>query len=276
MNYYEELGISKNASEQDIKQAFRKLAKENHPDKTNGNKAKEEKFKRVNEAYQTLSDPKEKLKYDYSLNSSAKPFQYSQKNHNQQSFSDKEVEEIFQNSSFFAEFFKNKAKKAASPTVLNLHLSFFEAAFGCTKTVLIPDVLIPGKIKANIKVPPATVDNSELIITIKGVSFSVICKVEPDNEHTLDGLDIIKNIHVPLITTILGGVFHFYHRGKQLEVNIPEGSLADNKLRLKGMGVSKDGETGNLFLVIKTISPKNLTAKQKELLEEFNRIELSK
>lgn len=286
MNYYEELGLSKDASEKEIKQAFRKLAKENHPDKTNGDKVKEEKFKNVNEAYQTLSDSTLKAQYDSMLNygfgkGGNKGFnnfnfhEYAQKNSNNgnSKFTDEEFDEIIKNSSFFSDLFKSKVKQA---TTLNLNLSFREAAFGCTKTVIIPENILPGEIKTNIKIPPATEHGSELIITVKGVSFHIVCKVSPDSQYQRDGLNLILELDVPLITALIGGSVIFNHFGKPLEVNIPEGANTGNKLRLKGLGLTKNGETGHIFLTLKVVNPKNLTKRQKELLKEFNQIELTK
>lgn len=292
MNYYEELGLTKNASEKEIKQAFRKLAKENHPDKTNGDKIKEEKFKKINEAYQTLSDPEQKAQYDNMLasgfTSNQNFHEYSrarQQNRGgySQSYSQEDFENIF-GSDFFSKFFSEDARQAYGKKnsqrkrelSLSLNISFLEAIQGCTKLVFVPEDIIPGNLKTNIKIPPGANNGDEFLITVKGISFTISLKVGLSTEYQRDGLDLIKSIKVPLTTALLGGSVKFNHLGKDMEVKIPASSNNGNKLRLKGLGVTKNNVSGNLILVLDVVMPTNLTTKQKKLLTEFAALEESK
>lgn len=292
MNYYEELGLTKNASEKDIKQAFRKLAKANHPDKTNGDKIKEEKFKKINEAYQTLSDPEQKAQYDAMLASgfsSNQNFQEYSRAKQQgrggysQSYSQEDFENIFGND-FFSKFFSEDARQAYGKKnsqrkrelSLSLNVSFLEAIQGCTKLVFVPEDIIPGNLKTNIKIPPGADNGDEFLVTVKGVSFNISLKVGSSSEYQRDGLDLTKTIKVPLTTALLGGSVKFNHLGKDMEVKIPVSSNTGNKLRLKGLGVTKNNNTGNLILNLNVVMPTNLTTKQKKLLLEFADIEEDK
>lgn len=287
MNYYEELGLTKNASEKEIKQAFRKLAKENHPDKTNGDKIKEEKFKKINEAYQTLSDPEQKAQYDAMLSSgfSNKNFhEYARGNNGgQRAYTEADFANIF-GDDFFSQFFsegaqaaygKNRQQKKRELS-LSLNVSFIEAIQGCTKIVYVPEEIMLGNVKTNIKIPPGANNGDEFLITVKGVSFTINLKVGCSTEYTRDGLDLTRTLKVPLTTAILGGSVKFNHFGKDMEVNIPVSSNSGSKLRLKGLGVEKNGVKGNLILNLNIVMPKNLTDKQIKLMKEFGEIEAKK
>lgn len=91
-----------------------------------------------------------------------------------------------------------------------------------------------------------------------------------------DNLNLSRSIDVPLFTAILGGKCYFDHFGKRMEVNIAENSDGTKRLRLQGLGITKNKQTGNLFLSLNIIVPKNLAARKKQLMDEFIKIEESK
>lgn len=297
MTYYEELGLKETASDNEIKQAFRKLAKENHPDKTMGDKKKEEKFKKVNTAYQTLSDPTKKkeydatLKYSYTRNtrgsSGAESYNYD---YDQKApFGKGRYEDFFSDGVFddiFKDIYKNakngagtysdgtKTRTSSGENVdFGITLTFLEAAYGCEKTIIIPKRLGMGDLNVNITIPPGADNNSIFVMEMNGKKLRFEVYVMDDTRYQRVGQDIYTTIKVPLMKTIVGGKVMVNHRGKDFEVTIPEGSHSGQVLRLRGMGIAKNNSVGNLMVVVNIDMPKNLTEKQKKLLNDFQKIE---
>lgn len=138
-DYYEVLGVDRNASEEELKKAYRKLSKKYHPDLNPGDKSAEEKFKEINEAYEVLSDPQKRAAYDQFGHAGAQGFG------GQGGFGDFQggfgAEEIF--GDIFDMFFGGGGRRRQGPQrgsdlSYELELTFEEAAFGTTKTIEIP------------------------------------------------------------------------------------------------------------------------------------------
>lgn len=298
MTHYETLNLKADASEKEIKNAFRKLAAKYHPDKNNGDKQAEEKFKKINEAYQILSDKKEKEMYDASLRmgGDGKAFRGtygdSPFNGRDGQTMDDFIKNTFKtyrsNGNFdttkdsggfggFDDIFNFRSNKQPEPKV-NLNLTFWEAALGCTKLVYLPENIIKGKLKTNIKIEPGTEDGTILSVKVKNVEFEVKIKIQndPSNKFGRERLNLYTSIDVPMTTALLGGKITFPHWTKDVEVTIPEGIKNGQKLRLKGLGIHKNNESGHLFLIINITMPEKLSEKQKTLLKEFAEIEKTK
>ncbi len=136
-DYYEVLGVSKGASDDEIKKAFRQQAKKYHPDLHPGDKEAETKFKEVNEAYSILSDPDKKAKYDRFGHAGVDPNGFGGGGGGAYNAYDVDLGDIF--SSFFGGGFGGSSRRRTGPQKgadLKYHmaLDFMEAAFGCTKT----------------------------------------------------------------------------------------------------------------------------------------------
>ena len=291
MTYYKTLNVSETASQDEIKSSFRKLAMKYHPDKNPGDKSAEENFKKINEAYMTLSDPIKRKDYDNSRrfnnsnNSSSSYSWRNQRNNSQAKYNP--FDNPFGEEDIFEEMFKqyhrqsnqssssNTRKSSAIPTV-SLSLKFWEAAFGGTKKIKIPAKVLPGGVFANIAIEPGIEDGTRLQVTIKNKIFYINITVKEDKLFKREGLHLYTNFDVPLTTSILGGSVIFPHWNKELEITIPPETSQGKTFRLKQMGLSKNGVTGDLYIAVNIVPPQRLTKKQKELMEEFQKLEKQK
>lgn len=265
MNYYEILGIDKTASAEEIKKSYRKLAMKYHPDRNPGDKTAEEKIKTINEAYDTLSDPSKKNQYDYSLNHGFNQ-NYNQSNNNMNDFFAQSFEEMFRNFGF------QNANHTRIPTLV-VNLDFWEAALGCEKTYEFTVNTTNGKkrAKVNITFEPGTNVNDIIPVHIDNHVLHLQVHILDDLSFERDNLDIYSMLEVPFTTGVLGGKVIYPHwTKKDIEINIPAGIENGSKIRLANMGVKKNIYVGDLYLVVKLVTPKKLSKKQKQLLNEFD------
>ena len=145
-DYYQVLGLQKGASDTEIKKAFRKLAKESHPDVNPGNQEAEARFKELNEAYEVLSDPEKKAKYDQfghagvdpNFGASGGPFGGS---YGGMDFDLGDIFNTFFGGSFGGAATGRRGPRKGEDIRVNLNLSFVEAAFGCEKELSIPTIV---------------------------------------------------------------------------------------------------------------------------------------
>lgn len=271
MNYYEILELNHEATATDIKKSYRRLAMKYHPDRNDGNKAAEEKFKLINEAYITLSDTSKKQDYDYSLNHGSSHFN-GENNSNMHDFYSHSFEEMFKNFGFQHGFQHNRIQ------TLVVNLEFWEAALGCEKTYEFTVNTASGKKRAKINVTfePATNVGDLVPVHIENNVLHLQVNILDDLSFERDNLDIYTMLEVPFTTGVLGGKVIFPHWTKDLEIAVPAGVENGTKIRLANMGIKKSIYMGDLYLVIKLVTPKKLNKKQKELLNEFDNIENKK
>lgn len=287
MTYYKTLNVSENASPEEIKTSFRKLAMKYHPDKNPGDKSAEENFKKINEAYMTLSDPHKRKEYDNSrIFNNSQNSAYTWKNQNQRHashsrnnpfenpFSDDIFEEMFRQ--YQHQSHSSFTRKTSPTPTISLSLKFWEAAFGCTKKIKIPAKVLPGGVYANISIEPGIEDGTRLQVTIKNKIFYVKINVKEDKLFKREGLHLYTTFDIPLTTSILGGTIIFPHWNKELEITIPPETSQGQTFRLKQMGLSKNGITGDLYISANIVTPQRLTKRQKELMEEFQKLEKQK
>lgn len=133
-NYYDILGVSKNATQEEIKQKYRELAKKWHPDANGNTKESEEKFKMISEAYSTLSSPKEREKYDLLMNASSRQYSENRTYKNWQSEGDGEWEFTYYTNKKHKEeedsfFTAGKLFKGVAQVVIGVVLLFFPGFF---------------------------------------------------------------------------------------------------------------------------------------------------
>lgn len=301
-DYYKILGVSKNANQDEIKKAYRKLAVKYHPDKNPGNKQAEERFKEITEANEVLSDPEKRRKYDQ-LGSNWKQyeqagaqggggFDWTQFGKGGQFYYEGDLEDIFGGrSTGFSEFFNaffggnTEKKQRRSKTSgyrhqvqqdmrADMEISLREAYSGTSRII---DV--DGK-KLRIKTKPGSYDGQELKIKSKSVNGNtgdiyIKIKVLPDEKYTRSGDDLITELPLDLYTAVLGGKAEINTIAGKISLNIPAGTQHGNKLRVKGKGMpvyERSESYGDLIVSIKVLLPKNLNEEEKKLFKKLKEI----
>jgi DnaJ-class molecular chaperone len=277
-DYYEILGVSKSATPDELKRAYRKLALQYHPDKNKTHEG-EEKFKEINHAYEVLSDPSKRATYDQvgpsgfdgssggsgaggpfggQRGSQYGPFTYTYgssgegANYDFGGFSD--PFEIFEQ--FFGGGYAKRKPR------YSITIDFLEAVHGTSKKVS-----IDGKTQT-IKIP-AGVDNGS---RIQFPNYEVIVGVRGNSKFHREGNDIVTEHVIPLSIAILGGTIEIETVHGQVTLKIPGGTQPDTLMRVKGKGVPRvrGGGSGDHFVRIKIQIPTRINTRQKELLHEFD------
>lgn len=304
-DYYKTLGVDKNATKEEIKKVYRRLAKKYHPDKNPGDKASEEKFKEVTEANEVLSDPEKRKKYDQ-LGSNWKQYEnagpeanYGYRNY--QSGAQGEgvhgsgnFDELFGNvggfSDFFESFFggstsqpKQTRTRKGKDYEASLSISLEEAHHGTEK-----EFTLDGK-KIRIKITPGIEHGKKLRLKHQGSNgiaggekgdLYITVKIDDHTQFKRNGNDLYNNLDIDLFTAVLGGKKTLKTLdGKIINVNVPPETDSGNTLRIKGMGMNHPGDSksrGDLFVNIHVKLPKHLSPKEIELFKELSLIRNAK
>lgn len=288
-DYYEALGITKDASADEIKKSFRKLAVKYHPDRNQGDSAAEEKFKEINEAYAVLSDPEKRKKYD-TFGSADFHQQYSQ-------------EDIFRNFDFsgtfkdmgmgggddiFSRLFGGAFRRTGggfrrgpqrgSDLSLEVTVGFREAAMGAERLVAFRRNGVREELKVKI---PAGVDNgSRIRISGKGSDgenggpngdLFLEVKVTPDPVFNRDGGDLFIERSIRFSEACLGVSLEVPTLEEPKRIKVPAGIQSGTKIRLKGCGIKALGSNakGDLYVKVNIHVPEALNSTQKKQVEEL-------
>lgn len=285
-DFYEILGVSKNASPEEIKRAYRKLALQWHPDRNKEAHATE-KFKEITKAYEVLSDSKKKETYDQygesafspgfgfggqgpfgSQGQSGKygPFSYTYTSYPGGSpFEGFDVGGFSDPFEIFEQFFGGGSPFGRTQrkrrNVYRLTLDFMEAVKGVEK-----EVSIEGR-KQKIKIP-AGVDTDT---RIRFHDYDILVDVQPDSRFKREGYDLIVETGISFTQAILGSVIEVPTIEGPLKLKIQPGTQLGTLVRLQGKGVphvQRSGR-GDQYVKINITVPTKLTSRQKELLAEF-------
>ena len=289
VDYYHTLGVDKNATDEDIKKAYRKLARKYHPDLNPNDKEANKKFQQINEANEVLSDPEKRKKYDqYGKDwKHAEEFERARQSHagpshdwGEYTYSGTNDEGGF--SDFFESLFgkrrdagRSQVKFRGSDYNAELHLSLRDA-YHTHKQVL----TVNGK---NIRITiPAGVEDGQ-VIKLKGHGGAgvnggpngdlyITFIITPDPQFKRLGNDLYATIDLDLSTAILGGEITIETLNGKIKLKVNPETQNGSTIRLKGKGFpvyKKEGEHGDLFVTWQVKLPTNLTEKQKELFRQF-------
>lgn len=280
-DFYQILGVSKSASADEIKKAYRKLALQYHPDR-NKSKDATEKFKEVTKAYEVLSDSQKKQAYDQFGHAAFEqgtgfgggqgpfggqqtgrygPFTYTYTTSGGPTeFDFGGFSDPFE---IFEQFFGGGSPFGARqrrPTY-SLTIDFMEAVHGVTKRVN-----IDGKAQT-IKIPAGVDDNSR----IRFGDYDVVINVSPHHKFHREDYNIVSEHEISFSQAALGDVINAETVEGLVKLRIPSGTQPNTVFRLRGKGIPhlRSSGHGDHYVRIKIVIPKNLTRHQRELLEEF-------
>jgi curved DNA-binding protein len=307
-DYYETLGVNRNASDDEIKRAYRKLARKYHPD-VNKEKDAEEKFKQVNEAHEVLKDPEKRKLYDqlgadWEAGQDFKPPPGWENVHFE--FQTGPGGDAFGFGGGFSDFFETlfggrmagrggaSARQAAwvmrgQDHEAEIQVSLEEAYHGATRTLTLQghEVDDQGQVRPvvqnlQVKIPAGVADGTRIRLTGKGGAgmgggpagdLYLKVHIEPHPRFRVDGHDLLVEVPVTPWEAALGTMVEIPIMGGSVNLKIPPGTQSGQKLRLRGKGLPRKGhDRGDLFAAVKIVIPKSQTPQEKELFEELARV----
>jgi len=299
-DYYALLEVKRNATSDEIKKAYRHLAKMYHPDSNIGDAEAEEKIKEINEAYEVLSDEKKKKKYDSLINRfnfmsgidfDPKKFGFNKKK-------DLQIEENGAFSDFFNLFFGNDSIefediefdrgeseeellfKKGEDINLDYEVEIEDAFFGVKAKIDVKEV---GNIvkEYEFDIPAGTLSGEKVRLLGKGHPGTVGAPpgdlyikiiIKKNKKLELKGMDLVTDIPITPWEAVFGGRAIIKTVDGKLNIKIPAGIQAGSKLRIQGKGYKKGEGRGDLIGNIKIMIPEKLSEKEKALFKELSEI----
>ena len=298
-DYYQILGVPRNATEIEIKKAYRRLAKKHHPDITKGDKASEDKFKEISEAYNVLSDVDQRKKYDmfgagggqgggFNWQGSQPPgggfYQYQQGGENVD-FGD--LGDLF-GDLFGMGGIRNGPKTGrrayhesavnGADTFTNIEISFEEAINGTERRISIKR---GDKVETlTVKIPAGVVDGMQLKVTGKGndapgngIAGDLLVALQEQEHPTLkrEGDNLHYDMYVSIPDAVLGNSKEIDTVTGKVKIKLEPGVQSGKILRLRGKGIpSINGYgIGDLLVHVNVWTPKDLNKKQKDFFESM-------
>jgi molecular chaperone DnaJ len=348
-DYYETLGIARGASDQEVKSAYRRLAKECHPDRNPGDTRAEVRFKEVSEAYEILKDPQKRSAYDHFGHAAFDGGLGGNRGFGPDFASS--MSDIFDD--LFGEFMggrrgqrQRSARERGADLRYNLEIALIEAYAGKTAQICVPTSVscetctgtgaragtkptsCPtcggfGKVRASqgfftiertcpscqgrgetiedpclscqgsgritkertlsVNIPAGVEDGTRIRLAGEGEAglrggpagdLYIFLSIKPHEFFQRDGADIFCKVPISMTTAALGGQVEVPTvDGAATRIKIPEGSESGKQFRLKGKGmpVLRSKSVGDMYIQVEVETPKSLTKRQRELLEEFER-----
>lgn len=302
-DYYQTLGVSKTATDEEIRKAYRKLAKQYHPDHNQGNNDAEEKFKAINEAYEVLKDKEKRARYDR-LGASYKQWEQqggSSSNYNWGEwfsgagqpggsggvYTDFDFSGAGGFSDFFSQIFGgmdgmgNMGQQRRRRTTVTQEVPRTQE---CTTSITLDEafhgttrLLSLGGKSLEAKIPAGAKDGTKIRLKGAANGADIIITVHvPEKEGSFErkGDDLYVDVPVDLYTAVLGGEAVVTSKDGNFKLKIPAGTQPDQLIRLSGKGMPKlnlKGSRGDLYAKIRVRIPRNLDQKQTSLFEELRR-----
>jgi len=296
-DYYKILGVNRSATDAEIKKAYRKLAMKYHPDHAKGDKAAEERFKKISEAYAVLSDKQKRQEYD-TFGSEG----FHQRFSKEDIFRGFDINDILKEFGFGgSDFFGGQGGGArftfgtqppfggrgrpqtqrmpGTDIVYELSLTLAEAAFGTTKQITIQNQGTPERV--TVKIPKGMTTGKKLRLAGKGNPGSyggprgdlyIQAKLLDDPVFSVEDQNLVTYREIKLTDALLGTTISVPTlEENQYHLKIPPGIENGTRMRLAGHGLPsmKGSKRGDLYVCLHIQIPKHLTAEQKEIVEKL-------
>lgn len=272
-DYYGILGVSRDAKPDDIRKAYRKLAKQYHPD-INKSSGAEAKYKEINEAYEVLKDPDKRAKYD-TLGMNWKQGQDFTPPPGYQhvefggDFSDF-FQTLFGNAGGFGDIFGHSSgyrQPMQRDTEADLTLRLTDILHGGTYNLRL------GSRTLSVNLPHGITEGTKLTLRGKsetGGDLHLTIHIEHDPVYEVNDYDLTREVRVPVYDAVLGKDLTVETLTGEVTVKMPPGIQEGQKLRLRGKGLPKrDGTSGDMYVRVRVEIPRHVTAKQRELWQKI-------
>ncbi|MFZ1453909.1 MAG: J domain-containing protein [Ferruginibacter sp.] len=289
IDYYKILGIDKSASEEDIKKAYRKLARKLHPDLNPNDKEAHHKFQQINEANEVLSDPEKRKKYDTYGKDWQHADQFEQQKKSRQQSQNAGGQQFYENagdsdfSSFFDSMFggagsSRQTKFRGQDYNAELKLQLTDALFTHQQTLTVNN--------KNIRITiPAGIENGQ-VIKLKGYGapgvhggpagdLYITFIIAPHPQFRRSGNDLFTTAKIDLYTALLGGDTTLETLNGKVKLAVKPETQPGTRIRLKGKGFpvyKKENEYGDLYITYEVTLPTNLTEEQQKLFTELSNL----
>ena len=284
-SYYKILDVNRNATDKEVQQAYRRLARKYHPDLNHGNKANEEKFKEINAAYEVLSDPDKRSKYDRFGDNweHADQFQGTTTATGADTFFRQSVgygADPFNlgGSGFgnvFDDFLGRVAGQGRSRTTAEvpLELTLEEAYSGTSRTVQLPPDATGNTRRVEAKIPPGVDTGAKVhVSTGNRTDLYLVITVASHKRFTRKGVNLNLELSVPLVDAMLGSEQKVQTLKNVVVLTVPQESQNGQVFRLRGQGMprlNKPGVKGDLFVKLKVVLPTGLSDSERHLFRQL-------
>jgi curved DNA-binding protein len=260
-DFYEVLGVPRGAPQDEIQRAYRKLARQYHPD-MNKDPGAEERFKEIAEAYDVLSDPELRAKYDHPPTP-------------QPSYSDFDFDDLFG-----SVFGGRRGSMQGADQQTEIEIGVDEAFTGTKRALTLAGP--GGERRLDVNIPAGVVDGQRIRLAGQGGrgrgggqagDLYLVVRVRPDKRFRLDGRDVTVDLPLAPWEAALGTTVAVDTPGGEAKVKVPPGTSSGRRLRLKGRGLpNRKGKPGDLYAEARILVPKSLTDKERSLFEELGRV----
>lgn len=286
---YEVLGVKKDATQEEIRKAYRALAKKLHPDLNPGDSSAETRFKAVSAAYAILGDPDKRARFDRGEIDASGAERAEQRSYRHYADTDfahhyrtSSANEDFADFDIFSQMFGQRGRAGGGAEFrmrggdvrYNMSVDFIEAARGATKRVTMPDGTT-----LDVNIPAGVREGQTLRLKGKGQpgigggepgDALVQISIADHDAFRRDGLDILFELPIGIDEAVLGGEVEVPTIAGPVKMKIPKGASSGHTLRLRGRGIhTKGGRKGDQFVKLKLVMPDEIDSDLENFMREW-------
>lgn len=296
-DYYQVLGVERKADAETIKRAYRRLARKHHPDANRNEANSGEKFKEVQEAYDILSEPAKRAKYDEfghdgvasAYNAAADPRRGSYQHPGARQPAEAHYEQVDMNDILGSMFGRrggrnpfagmSQEEPAGEDLIHHINLSFEQAIRGAEVDISLRAPIGAKLETLSVKIPAGVDENSKVRLRGKGQPSTrggprgdliIVTHVVPHPYFTRDGIDIFLDLPISMSEAATGATIAVPTLDGMVDLKLPAGITSGKKLRIRGKGVANKDVQGDQYVRLHIMLPPNLTATEKARLAEID------